>query len=212
MNKKWKWLLITGIVVMQLAGCGNTGDKEAIETVTESAVDVSTADSDNVQSEIKSASASAESMDEEYITEPAELTCVLPEGFEAASGEEGLYIHNSYPADVSTISYVISEGEEDLTQMDMSEYETDIEASFYDTYGDEVDVVITSYEAVKVDGRKGLKIKIEYEFKGIGYEQLVYMIYNGNETHIMNYTQEKGGKWMGKFEESGSKISFRAIE
>lgn len=212
MNKRWMLLLITGMTVMQLSGCGNIENKESTDIVTESAVEDSTADSDNVKSETTTKVEATKETAEEYITEPAELVCVLPDGFKAASGEEGLYVHRSYPSDLSTISYVISEGEEDLTEMDLSEYEAEIEASFYDTYGDEVDVSIITYEAIVVDGRKSLKIKITYEFKGIGYEQLIYMIYNGNETHIMNYTQESGGKWMEEFEESGNSIWFKPIE
>lgn len=210
MNRRWMLLLITGMAVMQLTGCGNAESKESTDIVKESAVESSTADSDNVKSERNEEAQVSEKT--EYVTEPAELVCVLPKGFLAADGEEGLYVHKSYPTDLSTISYVISEGDEDLTEMDMKEYEAEIEDSYYETYGDEVDIVISSYEDIIVDGRKALKIKITYEFKGISYDQLIYMIYNGNETHIMNYTQESGGKWMEKFEESGASIWFKSME
>ncbi len=206
MNKRWMLLLIVS-VVMLTAGCGNDDKEEVSDSVTASAVESSTVDAEPVVPKVDETTKKVK-----YITEPAELVCVLPDGFTAAANEDGLYVHRSYPNDTATISYVISDGEEDLTEMDIKEYESDIEASFYDTYGDEVDVVITSYETVSVDRRKGLKIKITYEFKGIGYEQLIYMIYNGTETHIMNYTQESGGDWMEKFEESGKSIWFKALE
>lgn len=208
MIRRCKLLLITGVVMILIAGCANK-EKEAVEEV---AVESVATESETVKEDISQETKEETDTVVEYITEPAELVCVLPDGFKAAANEDGLYVHTSYPNDASTISYVISEGEEDLTQIDMKEYETSIEQSFYDTYGDEVDVVVTSYEDVVVDGRKGLKINITYDFKGIGYEQLIYMIYNGTETHIMNYTQEIGEKWMEKFEESGKSIWFKAFE
>ena len=208
MIRRCKLLLITGVVMILIAGCANK-EKEAVEEV---AVESVATESETVKEDISQETKEETDTVVEYITEPAELVCVLPDGFKAAANEDGLYVHTSYPNDASTISYVISEGEEDLTQIDMKEYETSIEQSFYDTYGDEVDVVVTSYEDVVVDGRKGLKINITYDFKGIGSEQLIYMIYNGTETHIMNYTQEIGEKWMEKFEESGKSIWFKAFE
>lgn len=207
MKRKLMLLLLTGMMMVCFIGCGNSGKKEAVESAAEPVVEAEAVDKNPTKPDTNEV---AEEVT--YITEPAELVCVLPDGFKAAPNEDGLYVHSSYPQDTSTISYVISDGTRDLTEIDMKDYESDIEASFYDTYGDEVDVTVTSYENVVVDGRKGLKIKISYEFKGIGYEQLIYMIYNGTETHIMNYTQEAGKNWMEKFEESGNSIWFKAFE
>lgn len=210
MNKRWMLLLIAGLTVLQLTGCGKTENNEQTDIVTESAVEESAADSDNAQLTFNNHS--EEEDNEQYVTGPAELTCVLPDGFQAAKDEAGLYIHSSYPADSATISYVISDGEEDLTRMDMNDYKEQLEAGFYEDYGDEVTVTILSCDVITVDGRRGIEVSLEYEFKGIGYEQLVYMIYNGTETHVMNYTQEKGGKWMEAFEESGKSIAMKEME
>lgn len=210
MNKKLMIVLVAGLWMMQISGCGNKNVQESTE-VNESAVENSTADSDKVDS------ANIPEIPVPDLTEgdntpavfgEADLACVLPDGFIEYDGEEGVYVYKTYPKDISTISYVISEGDEDITQMSQDEYKSMLEADFLKTYGDDVKILINSYEKIKVDGRSGLKIKLEYKFKGVDYEQLIYIIYNGNETHNLDFTQEKGGGWMEKFEESGKSLSF----
>lgn len=211
MRKRGFMLLFALVITIQLAGCGNDKSKEVMEEVPEAAVEEAAVPDTATDTDSLSTVAEADT-DIEYITQPAELVCVLPDGFVAAANEDGLYVHQTYPNDTATISYVISDGSEDVTQMSAQDYEIGIEESYYDTYGDEVDVEISSYKDVVVDGRKALEIRISYEFKGIGYEQLIYMIYNGTETHIMNYTQEADGNWMEAFEKSGASIWFKPFE
>lgn len=213
MYKKLILLLVTVLLMTQVIGCGNGNDQESTEA-NESAVDTSTADSSDVDleklPELSSVDQTEDSVDITAVYEEADLLCVLPKGFVAYEGEEGVYVHKSYPGDTSTISYVISESDEDITQMTREEYKNLCEEDFLESYGDEATIEINSYESIRVDGRNGLKIKLEYELKGVDYEQLVYIIYNGTETHILNYTQEKDGGWMKEFEESGDSLSFKA--
>ena len=42
-------ILVTGMLAVQIAGCGGKGNNETTEVENESAVDNSTADSDNIQ-------------------------------------------------------------------------------------------------------------------------------------------------------------------
>ena len=221
MLKRWMLLLVTGMLLVTVTGCGNK-NQEPTEVIVESAVDNTTADSDNIQVEVETdieelppleEAAPAENQtkaeevkEEEFVYEPAEISCSMPSGFVADSEEPGLYLHKSYPKDVSSISYVISESGEDVSQLKLEDYRTALEADFLESYGDEVKVSVTQYDKITVDKRPGLKIKLHYEFKGVVYEQLIYMIYNGTESHILSYTQEKDGKWMEKFEESGDSI------
>ncbi len=220
MLKRWMLLLITGLLVTQIAGCGKNKEEEPTEVIVESAVDNTTADSDAVQSEIeelpplveepKEEKEEEEEKAEEPVFGKAELVCSIPKNFEVYAGDEGLYVHKSYPNDLSSISYVISESDEDVSAIEKEEYKQMLEDDFYEAYGDEVEVIITQYKNIKVDGRPGLKIKLNYEFKGIAYEELVYMIYNKDESHIVCYTQEKGGKWAEEFENSGDSISLKS--
>lgn len=209
MYKKWVLLLVTGICVMQIVGCGNKSSQETSTSGEEAVVEESAGDSSANQAATEEASSTIAD-GEQIVFEDAELNCSLPKGFVESNDVEGLYIHKSYPTDISTISYVISESEEDITKMTQEEFKAMLEADYYDAYGDEVVIDITKYEIIKIDGRNALRITLEYEFKGVTYEQLMYMIYNGDETHILNYTQEKGGKWMEEFEKSGESISLIA--
>lgn len=222
MLKRWMLLLVTGMLLTQMVGCGNK-NQESTEITEESAVDNTTADSDSIQTELEKdlqdlppleteAEEAEDPADEEVVYEPAEISCTMPKGFVADTEEAGLYLHKSYPKDISTISYVISESEEDITAVSAEEYKAMLEADFLDAYGDEVNVTVTTYNKIKIDKRPALKIKLNYEFKGVVYEQLIYMIYNGTESHILSYTQEKDGKWMEAFEESGDSITLVPVE
>lgn len=209
MYKKWMLILITGMLAVQIMGCGRTGSNGPTEVENGSAVDNTTADSDNIQNGTEAEMPEEEEDDTPVFFGDAELTCELPRGFRQYQDEEGMYVHKNYPSDLSTISYVISESEEDITQMKQEEFADLLEADYYDAYGDVVEIHVIEYKNIQIDGRNGLRIKFEYEFKGVEYEQLMYAIYNGDETHILNYTQEKGGKWMDAFEESAASISLR---
>ena len=50
------------------------------------------------------------------------LTCVLPKGFQDDGDNEGLYVHKSYPTDISTISHVISEEGDDISQWSADDF------------------------------------------------------------------------------------------
>ena len=209
MYKKLILLLVTLVLAVQLTGCGSKKDQESTDV--ESAVDNSTADSDNDQIDANNLpTLPGTEEDEPVVYEPADLSCALPKGFKALSGEEGIYVYKTYPQDISTISYVISESDEDITQMTKDEYEKMMEDDFLDAYGDEVDVKIHSYDKIRVDKRIGIRIMLEYDFKGVTYEQLNYMIFNGDESHIMSFTQEADAGWMDDFIKSGESLHFVA--
>ncbi|MDE7249275.1 MAG: hypothetical protein K2N82_05180, partial [Lachnospiraceae bacterium] len=108
----------------------------------------------------------------------------------------------------STVTYVIAESDENISDVSQDEFREMMEADFLDTYGDQVNINITNFERIKVNRRSGLRIDMEYEFKGAEYMQTAVMLYNGDESHIINYTQEKDGKWAEEFENSISSLNF----
>ena len=183
-----------------LAGCSNSSAAASKQEINKSAEEtLNESEDEDVSDEEETAS---------VVFEDADLTCTLPEGFEALPDEPGLYVYKTYPTDSSTISYVISESDYDISDVSKEEFKKNLEEDFYNTYGDQVDVNITQYDKITIDGRNGLRIKMAYAFKGVEYEQLMYMLYNGNESHILNFTQEQGGKWMEEFEKCGETIGF----
>lgn len=206
MCKKWMLLFLTGLLLMQTAGCsGKNDNQESIVQEEEAISGAAGPVTDRTQ---------ADEMEEQIIQEDAvtfreaELSCELPKGFQAYPEEDGLYVYKNYPKDISTISYVISESEENITQMSREEFKSMLEADYQDAYGDEVVIEIIQFETITISERPGIKVMMEFEFKGVEYEQLMYMLYNGNESHLLCYTQEKGGKWMEEFAASGDTITF----
>lgn len=207
MRKKWMLLLLAGLLLVQTAGC--SGKKENQESGEIQAEEPEAGTSDSVESRTEAESEVEQTTQEDAIAfHEAELSCELPKGFQAYPEEEGLYVYKNYPKDISTISYVISESEENITQMSQDEFKRMLEADYQNAYGDQVVIEITQFETITVSKRPGIKVMMAFEFKGVVYEQLMYMLYNGNESHLLCYTQEKGGKWMEEFAASGDTITF----
>lgn len=208
MYKRLMMLLIAVLALGVLPGCSKK--QESAEEI-ESAVEKSTADSDSTQTDIFNGYVSAELPEEEF--GPAYLSCELPKGFKVYEGEEGLYVNKNYPNDLASISYDIADDYAiSIEEMTQDMYQNMLESDFLRNYGDEVTVNIKSYKAVNVDGRAGIKILTEYQFKGTDYEQLVYILYNGDEVHCLTFTQEKDAGWLDDFEECGETLHFIEAE
>lgn len=209
MYKKLILMLTLGMLAVLPAGCGKN-NQESAEVNEESAVDNSAADSANASAD--SVEAPELDSEEEFIYEPAMLACSLPEDFKQDSSEEGLWVHKSYPTDLASISYDMSGGGESLMQMTMEEYKSLMEEDLLNSYGDEISVNVSSYEKIAIDRRSGFKIKISYELKGVEYEQLTYLLVNGDEIHNLTFSQEKDTGWMDDFEASAETLHFVKTE
>lgn len=195
-------VLLISIMLLTMTACGNKSLESANEAIAEQTdvEDVPKADlTEN----------NGESNEQEMITfSDGELRWKLPEQFEELEDEEGIYVHKSYPKDISTVSYIILDNDSSFTDITKEEFRSMLEDDIYDTYGDEVDVIVNKYEKGKLNDRNTLRIDFEFQFKGTDYEQIEIIIFNGDETHIINYMQEKGGKWSEEFEKSISSMSF----
>ena len=195
-------VLLISIMLLTMTACGNKSLESANEAIAEQTdvEDVPKADlTEN----------NGESNEQEIITfSDGELRWKLPEQFEELEDEEGIYVHKSYPKDISTVSYIILDNDSSFTDITKEEFRSMLEDDIYDTYGDELDVIVNKYEKGKLNDRNTLRIDFEFQFKGTDYEQIEIIIFNGDETHIINYMQEKGGKWSEEFEKSISSMSF----
>lgn len=195
-------VLLISIMLLTMTACGNKSLESANEAIAEQT---------DVEDEPKAdlTEDNGESNGQEIITfSDGELRWKLPEQFEELEDEEGIYVHKSYPKDISTVSYIILDNDSSFTDITKEEFQSMLEDDIYDTYGDEVDVIVNKYEKGKLNDRNTLRIDFEFQFKGTDYEQIEIIIFNGDETHIINYMQEKGGKWSEEFEKSISSMSF----
>lgn len=200
--QKRRIVLLISIMLLTMTACGNKSLESSNEAIAEQT---------GVEDEPKAdlTEDNGESNGQEIITfSDGELRWKLPEQFEELEDEEGIYVHRSYPKDISTVSYIILDNDSSFTDITKEEFQSMLEDDIYDTYGDEVDVIVNKYEKGKLNDRNTLRIDFEFQFKGTDYEQIEFIIFNGDETHIINYMQEKGGKWSEEFEKSISSMSF----
>ena len=215
MRKKLIMALLV-VLVCTVAGCGNKNGDESEGDEENSVVEVTEVQIAQVPGADSSENADqTDEVDEvENVNEAsaffssADLLWILPKSFRALDGEEGVYVSRDYPKDISTVTYVIAESDENISDVSQDEFREMMEADFLDAYGDQVSVNITNFEKIKLNRRSGLRIDMEYEFKGAEYIQIAIMLYNGDESHIINYTQEKDGKWTEEFENSISSLNF----
>lgn len=205
MDKRWIILRLMILIIVQIAGCTGRETENPLDPGTTAGQEIS---EDESTGTIEFSSWSDEEAWEQPEFKPADLACKIPDGFEEQSDEAGLYLHKSFPEDISSISYIITQTDDAVMKMTREDYREAYARELYDVYGDEVDIIIHSFEHVKVDQRNAIRITLEYELKGVTYEQLNFMIFNGDEDHIMSYTQEAGGKWMEEFEKCAGTLHF----
>ena len=205
MDKRWIILLMLILITVQITGCAGRKTGNPSDPGTSAGQEISEAESTGT---IEFSSWSEEEAEEQPEFKPADLACKIPDGFEEQSDEAGLYLHKSFPEDISSISYIITQTDDTVMKMTREDYREAYAKELYDVYGDEVNIIIHSFEHVKVDQRNAIRITLEYELKGVTYEQLNFMIFNGDEDHIMSYTQEAGGKWMEEFEKCAGTLHF----
>ena len=130
----------------------------------------------------------------------------LPEGFEASVDVDGLYVTARYPIDTSMIYYEVMDGDMSLQLMTEEMFRKQAEDGFRQTYGEEVEVTIDSYETVNIGGYPAFRILCHYEVEGIRITQLEYVI-NADKTYVITYSQTSDYDWMGAFEVSAATIS-----
>ena len=205
MDKRWIILRLMILIIVQIAGCTGRETENPLDPGMSAGQEISKAE---LTGTIEFSSWSEEEAEEQPEFKPADLACKIPDGFEEQSDEAGLYLHKSFPEDISSISYIITQTDDAVMKMTREDYREAYARELYDVYGAEVDIIIHSFEHVKVDQRNAIRITLEYELKGVTYEQLNFMIFNGDEDHIMSYTQEEGGKWMEEFEKCAGTLHF----
>ena len=205
MDRRWLILRMIILITVQIAGCAGRETENPSDPGTSAGQEIS---EDESTGTLEFSSWSDEETKEQPEFKPADLACKIPEGFGEQSDEAGLYLHKSFPEDISSISYIITQTDDAVMKMTKEDYREAYAKELYEVYGDDVDIIIHSFEHIKVDQRNAIRITLEYELKGVTYEQLNFMIFNGDEDHIMSYTQEAGGKWMEEFEKCSETLHF----
>lgn len=136
--------------------------------------------------------------EEVYDFPPSDLACKLPDGFEETENP-GEYLYKTYPRDLSSINQVISDGTANPTTKTKEEFKAEIEAEYEDAYGEVITIDITQYDKMTVDGRPGLWIMYNFDFRGDHYEMLMIELFNGIETNYVSFLNAPGSDWMEDF-------------
>lgn len=206
---KKKIVCLALILAVVLCGCGssnsNTQDTSQTDN-TESAVDNTAADSDTVR-EVQSDKIVEEYNNEEISFGGSEIICELPKGF-VPSDNEGEYIPKD-KKDLSSINQIIYDSSEDITQFTKEEYKNTIDSEFSETYGMDISINVTQYDKIMIDGRPGLYIVYNYEFRDQTYNTIVVELYNGKESNIITFLEAPGHNWMEKYATSAKTIRYK---
>ena len=121
----------------------------------------------------------------------------LPEGF-VESGSEGMWVTDTYPIDTSNIIYIAADDDPVGIDFTSKFYEQSIEAQYTEA-GYDVDVTVDSFDKVKVDGYKAVKIVSTSILSGKEINQIQYSVQIGKTTATITFTQS-GDEWTEEFE------------
>lgn len=131
----------------------------------------------------------------------------IPAGYYESEEIPGMYLHEKTPLDSSNIYYSVAKGSEKGRVSDSlteEEYRQTIENAFQDR-GRKVELAITSFEELDMDGILGYKIRSEYESGEHRIQQLTYLVL-AEDTYTITYSQSEDDELMADFEISDGEI------
>jgi len=144
----------------------------------------------------------------EEVEKAYKLEWNVPPGFSSKDGK--LYYSSDYPIDTSNIVY----GKEENTAIraDAGEVEIEIELkkNLQKVLAQEVEVEVTVFEEVELDGFDGLHVEADCELMGVEMTQICYIYDCDGATYSIAYTFMNDKDWEPLFRESVS--SMRIVE
>ena len=132
---------------------------------------------------------------------------LIPAGYVESEKIPGMYVHERNPLDSSNIYYSSSSGDEGGMVSDKLTKESykEIVEGAYKEGGQDVDLVIDSFEEIDMEGVPGYKIRSSYQIEGGEVEQLAYLIL-AEDTYTITYSQMADDDLMADFEISDGVI------
>ena len=129
----------------------------------------------------------------------------LPEAFSESEDIEGMYVTKRYPIDASTIYYVALGKDVALQLMTEETFKAQAEENFEKAYGEEIEVIIDSFERIKIDGCPAFRILCHYQVGDTEMTQLEYAI-NADKSYVITYSQTEDYDRMEEYEASAETI------
>lgn len=129
----------------------------------------------------------------------------IPEGFAESEEVDNMYVTKRYPIDASMIYYAVMEG--DISQQLLTEetFKEQTEENLKEAYGEDVDIVVDSFEHITVSGYPAFRILCHYTAGGVEITQLEYAI-NADRSYMVTYSQTSDYDYMEAYEASAATI------
>lgn len=232
MKKKLLGILLSGMVMAALSGCGEETANDAINEETDK--EVMQEGEDQAEKENRTdAEENASETDKEVIEldeetkeeltkellEESELdtsvmegkatrgcTFTLPEGFEEAEDMEGMYVTKRYPIDASTIYYIEMNKDAALQLMTEETFLEQAQEQFVNNGEMDVEVSLDDFERIEIDGYPAFRILCSYVLDEVKFTHLEYVI-NADKSYIITYSQTDEYDRMEEFEASAATIT-----
>ena len=202
-------LLVVAMLVM-MAGCGSketvhtsaeaqeevndesTQEEEAAEEADEEKSDAVVAQME-IDKETKN-ELTAELLEEEKLdTSVMEntrstkgCTFTVPESFMESEDVPGMYVTKRYPIDASTIYYTEYEQDKSMQLMTEATFKAQVEETLRQSYDNEIEVSVDSFEKIEIDGYPAFRILCHYQIDDIVIKQLEYAI-NADKSYVITY-------------------------
>lgn len=134
-----------------------------------------------------------------------ECTFELPEGFEESEEMAGMYVTRRYPLDASVIYYAAMDQDIALQLLTQESFKEQTQEGLREAYGEEIEVVIDSFESIEVSGYPAFRILCHYQVDRIEVTQLEYAI-NADKSYMITYSQTGDYDRMVEYEASAATI------
>ncbi|MBQ6807002.1 MAG: hypothetical protein IJO97_06185 [Lachnospiraceae bacterium] len=233
MKKKLLNILMLGLLVVSLSGCGADTTQEAMkdevteeitkettneETDAEAIEDNMTQTAHSTKQEVEMDEATKAELTQQLLEENEMDTSVvegtkatrgctftLPEGFEESADMEGMYVTKRYPIDASTIYYIEMNKDIALQLMTEETFLAQAQEQFVENGEMDVEVSLDSFERIEIDGYPAFRIVCSYMLDEVKFTHLEYVI-NADKSYIITYSQTSEYDRMEEFEASAATI------
>ena len=132
----------------------------------------------------------------------------IPEGFAESEEVANLYVRKRYPIDASTIYYAVMEVDIALQLLTKETFAEQMAADLQAAYGEDVEVVVDTFEAVEISGYPAFRILCHYSVGGVEITQLQYAI-NADRSYMITYSQTSDYDYMELYEASAATIEVK---
>ena len=128
----------------------------------------------------------------------------VPIGF--STKDDKMYYSSEYPLDASNIVFSKSENTMIDPEATDVEIEVELQKNMYKILATEVEVDVTVFEEIELDGFRGLHIEAQCVYEGIEMTQICYMYDCKGDCYSIAYTFQNDKDWEVLFRESAASI------